>query len=215
MKKYIFTNEEKHRVKEAVESLEKESCGEIVPFFTRKSDYYDEVSWHLSSILGIGGLAIISLLSYVWLLPSLSFLEAFIVILGLMIFGYFMPILFPILKRVFISEGRMMEMISLRAKEAFLNEKVYDTKERVGILIYVSRLEHVVLVIGDEGINERVQKEDWEKVVSLITDGLKHKKIGDGLVNGINHCKDLLLKNGFIRKDSDTNELSNELRIKQ
>ena len=215
MKKYIFTKEEKHRVKEAVEALEKESCGEIVPFFTRQSDDYSEVSWHLAAILGIAGLAIIAMLSYTWLLPALSFLEAFVVILALMMFGYFLPVLFPVIKRVFISDERAMEMISLRAKEAFLNEKVYDTKERVGILIYVSRLEHVVLVMGDEGINAQVKKDDWEKVVSLITDGLKRKQIGDGLVNGINHCKELLLQHGFVRKDSDTNELSDELRIKE
>ena len=215
MKKYIFTNDEKHSVQEAVKALEKESCGEIVPFFTRQSDDYSEVSWHMSAILGIAGLAIIALLSYTWMLPAISFLEAFVVILFLMILGYFLPILFPVLKRIFISDDRIMEMVSLRAKEAFLNEKVFETKERVGILIYISRLEHVVLVIGDEGINAKVQKEDWEKVVSLITDGLKRKQIGDGLVNGINHCKELLLSHGFVRKDTDTNELSDELRIKE
>jgi len=215
MKKYIFTKEEKHRVKEAVEALEKESCGEIVPFFTRQSDDYSEVSWHLSAILGIAGLAIIAMLSYTWMLPALSFLEAFVVILALMMIGYFLPIVFPIIKRVFVSDERAMEMISLRAKEAFLNERVYDTKERVGILIYISRLEHIVLVMGDEGINAKVKKDDWEKVVSLITDGLKRKQIGDGLVHGINHCKELLLQHGFVRKDSDTNELSDELRIKE
>lgn len=214
MKKYIFTDTEKKQVEEAVASLEKESCGEIVPFFARKSDDYSEVSWYIASLLGIAGLAVIALLSYTWILPPLSFLEAFITILALMVVGYFLPILLPIIKRLIVSDQRALEMVSLRAKEAFLNEKVYATAEHVGILIYISRLEHIVLVIGDEGINEKVHEDDWVKVVSLITDGLKSEQIGAGLVNGINHCKDLLLKNGFVRKDSDTNELSNELRIK-
>ncbi|GAB4237508.1 MAG: hypothetical protein Tsb0034_12700 [Ekhidna sp.] len=214
MKKYLFTEEEKRQVKAAVEALEKESCGEIVPFFTRKSDDYSEVSWHLAAILGISGMAIFALLSYTWLLPPISFLEAFIVILVLMIIGYMLPTIFPILKRVFISDERAMEMVSLRAKEAFLNEKVFDTKERVGILIYISRLEHLVMILGDEGINAKVKKQDWENVVGLITEGLRKKEIGEGLVNGINHCKDLLLRNGFERKATDTNELSDELRIK-
>ncbi|WP_436514522.1 TPM domain-containing protein [Ekhidna sp. To15] len=215
MKKYIFTDTEKKQVEEAVASLEKESCGEIVPFFAGKSDDYAEVSWYIASLLGIAGLAVIALLSYTWSLPPLSFLEAFITIIALMVIGYFLPILFPIIKRLIISDQRALEMVSLRAKEAFLNEKVYATEEHVGILIYISRLEHIVLVLGDEGINAKVQEDDWVKVVSLITDGLKRNEIGDGLVNGINHCKDLLLKNGFVRKDSDTNELSNELRIKE
>ena len=215
MKKYIFTEEEKHKVKEAVQSLEKESSGEIVPFFARRSDDYSEVHWYLAAILGAAGLGIISLMSYTWLLPSISILEVFIVVFGLMVIGYFIPAIFPIIKRMFISEERAMEMITLRAAEAFLNEKVYDTKEHVGILIYISRLEHKVLVLGDEGINAKVQKEDWEKVVSLIIEGLKRRQIGAGLVDGINHCKELLLQHGFKRKATDTNELSDELRIKE
>ena len=215
MKKYIFTDTEKQQIEEAVVSLEKESCGEVVPFFARKSDDYSEVSWYLATLLGIAGLAVIALLSYTWILPPLSFIEAFATVVLLMVVGYFLPILFPILKRLTVSEERALEMVSLRAKEAFLNEKVYQTEERVGILIYISRLEHIVLVLGDEGINAKVNEEDWVKVVSLITDGLRNKQIGEGLVNGINHCKDLLLQNGFVRKDTDTNELSDELRIKE
>ena len=128
MKKYIFTNEEKHQVQEAVKALEKESCGEIVPYFTRQSDDYSEVSWRTSAVLGIVGLAIIALLSYTWMLPVISFLEAFVVILALMIIGYFLPVLFPVLKHLFISDDRIMEMVSLRAKEAFLNEKYLTRK---------------------------------------------------------------------------------------
>ncbi|MEP1034135.1 hypothetical protein [Ekhidna sp.] len=214
MKKYTFTEAEKHQVKEAVEALEKESCGEIVPFFARKSDNYTETSWYIAALLGVAGLAVIALLSYTWSLPPLSFIEAFMLVIVLMLAGYFLPILFPVLKRLIVSDERALEMVSLRAKEAFLNEKIYDTHEHVGILIYISRLEHIVLVIGDEGINEKVKKEDWENVVALITDGLKRKQIGDGLVNGINLCKNLLITNGFVRKDTDTNELSDELRIK-
>ncbi|MEP0985796.1 hypothetical protein [Ekhidna sp.] len=215
MKKYIFTDEEKHDVQQAVKALENESCGEVVPFFARRSDDYDEVSWRLAAILGVSGLGIIALLSYTWTLPNIAYLESFVLILGLMILGYFLPVIFPILKRILVSEERAMEMITLRANEAFINERVFDTKERVGILIYISRLEHVVLVLGDEGINEKVESKDWEEVVKLIVYGLKHKQIGAGLVSGINHCKDLLLQNGFVRKSTDTNELSNDLRIKE
>ena len=215
MKKYIFTEEEKKHVKDAVKALEKESCGEIVPFFTGKSDDYDEVSWHIAALFGIIGLAIISLLSYTWMLPSISYIESFFAILALMVFGYFLPIFLPGIKMAMVSQDRMLEMVSLRAKEAFLNEKVYETEEHVGILIYISRLEHIVLVIGDEGINQKVKSEDWEEVVALVTSGLKKGQIGKGLEAGISRCKVLLLEHGFVRKDSDTNELSDELRINE
>lgn len=213
MKRYQFTDEEKEDVKEAVEALERESCGEIVPFFTRRSDDYDEVSWHMSALMGVIGLSLISLLSYTWALPSISYIEAFAIVFALMVIGYFLPLVFPQLKMLLVSQDRKLEMVALRAKEAFLNEKVYATEEHVGILIYVSRLEHLVLVLGDEGINEKVNPEDWQQVVSLISSGLKCGKVGAGFVDGINQCKELLLSHGFLRKATDTNELSNELRL--
>lgn len=215
MKKYQFTEQEKQQVKEAVEALEKESCGEIVPFFARRSDDYDEVAWHMAALMGVIGLGIVALLSYTWALPPISYLEAFVAVFLLMVAGYVLPFLIPSLKMLLVSPDRKMEMVSLRAKEAFLNEKVYETEEHVGILIYVSRLEHIVLVLGDEGINAKVNPEDWQEVVSLITAGLKQGKVGEGFVNGIEQCKKLLLSHGFIRKSTDTNELSNELRVEE
>lgn len=215
MKKYIFTEEEKNVIQEAVKDLEKQSCGEIVPYFSRKSDDYEEVPWKLSAISGLSCLSFVAFLSYTWTLPNISVLLIALIIVAMMIIGYLIPVLFPIVKRTLVSREKMIQMVARGAKEAFLEEKVYETAEHVGILIYISRLEHIVMVIGDEGINEKVQQEDWEKVIAVITDGLKKKKIGEGLVNGINHCKELLLQNGFIRKDSDTNELSDELRVKE
>ncbi|MEM7298080.1 MAG: hypothetical protein AAF391_07420 [Bacteroidota bacterium] len=215
MKKYIFTEEEKERIQQAVKDLEKQSCGEIVPFFARKSDEYEEVPWKLASISGLSCLCFVAFLSYTWSLPNVSVLLIAFIIIVMMTIGYLIPVLFPIIKRTLVAREKMTQMVSKGAKEAFLEEKVHETAEHVGILIYISRLEHIVMVLGDEGINQKVQQEDWERVIALITDGLKKKNIGDGLVNGINHCKELLLQNGFIRKESDTNELSDELRVKE
>lgn len=213
MKKYIFTEEEKKNVKLAVESLEKDSCGEIVPFFARKSDHYHEVSAYLSLILSSSSFVILALLSYSWMLTDISLLEMTLIPLSFAIIGYIIPVIFPGIRRLLISKDRALEMVSLRAKEAFLNEKVFETEERVGILLFISRLEHLVIVLGDEAINKKLEAKDWEHVVSLITDGLKKDEIGNGLVNAITQCKELLLQHGFVRKSSDTNELSNELRI--
>ncbi|MEQ9230488.1 MAG: hypothetical protein RIF46_07370, partial [Cyclobacteriaceae bacterium] len=149
-----------------------------------------------------------------WLLPTMSYLQSGLIVISAAVVGYGLPVLFPILKRGLISESRKMEMVGLKAQEAFLQEQVFATKERVGILIFVSRLERQVMVIGDKGINERVEPKDWEEVISLVINGMKNQRISDGLVNAINHCKEILLSKGFVRKDSDTNELSDDFRIR-
>lgn len=213
MKKYVFTEQEKKQVEQAVQELEKESCGEIVPFFVRKSDDYDETSWFFAFILTIAAIGVLALLSYIWILPSISYVESFVIVVACSILGYFIPIISPNIKRILIGRDRALHMCSLRANEAFLNEQVFATEERVGILIFVSRLEHIVIVQGDEGINKKLNQEDWEEVVQLIVAGIKGNQIGKGFVDGIHRCKELLLANGFTRKSTDTNELSDGLRI--
>lgn len=130
-----------------------------------------------------------------------------------MLVGFLVPVLFPQTKRWIISKERQVLRAQQRAREAFLEESVFNTAERVGILIFVSRLEHMVLVMGDEGINKKVEQADWQHVVDTIVDGIKRREIGDGLVKAIDQCKELLLKNGFVRKSTDTNELDDNLRI--
>ena len=213
--KYTFTDKDKEQVKEAVASLERESCGEIVPYFVQSSDQYPEASWYMASLMSAIGLISVALLSYFWALPiSLNLLEWLLIILALMVIGYLIPIVFPLSKRWLISKDVQLHRVEQRASLAFLNEKVFETEERIGILLFVSRLEHQVIVLGDKGINEKVKPEEWKEVVGIITESIKAGAIADGLSKAILSCKEMLLKHGFVRKKSDYNELDDSLRIK-
>ncbi|WP_258105481.1 TPM domain-containing protein [Marinoscillum sp. MHG1-6] len=214
MAKYTFTSGEKEQVKQAVKDLEKVSCGEIVPYFVNSSDDYSEATWYSSASLGAISTIVMGLLSYTWMLPfHLTPLEVSIVILISLIIGFLVPVVLPQSRRLIISRDKQEQRVRQRAAEAFLTEKVYQTEEKVGILIFVSQLEHQVLVIGDEGINEKVKPGDWEEVVNLIIEGIKSGQTSVGLIKAINQCKDLLLANGFVRKSTDFNELDDDLRI--
>lgn len=214
MAKYTFTNNEKEQVKQAVKDLETVSCGEIVPYFVNSSDDYAEASWYTAASLSGFVSVLIAVLSYTWKLPfQMTPLEVSLAIFSALVIGFLIPILFPQTRRLIISKDRQSNRVNQRALAAFLDEKVFETEERVGILIFVSRLEHQVLVIGDEGISKKVGHDDWQHVVDEVVSGVKVKAIGDGLVKAIGLCKDLLLKNGFVRKSTDTNELDDGLRI--
>lgn len=215
MKKYIFTKEEKIAIEAAVKDLEKESCGEIVPVFVRQSDDYSEAHWLMATFIAVAGLCLISALSYLWLLPKLSIIQLSIGILASMMAGFILPVISPVIKRGVISRDRMYAQVMRRAKEAFLDHKVFATEERVGILIFVSRLEHMVVVLGDEGINAKVLPEDWKHIVDEVVAGVKRHQIGDGLVKAIGESKKMLISHGFVRKSTDTNELSDELRLEE
>jgi putative membrane protein len=99
--------------------------------------------------------------------------------------------------------------------EAFVAEEVFNTKDRTGILIFLSLLEHQVLVIGDSGINAKVQQAEWDSVVHTIVEGMKAHKPADGLIAAIRQCGELLHREGVAIKPDDKNELSDKLRTSE
>lgn len=215
-KKYTFTEAEKQRVEQAVKDLETVSSGEIVPYFVSSSDNYSEASWYSSTIFAAFTTISIGILSYFWMLPfRFTPLEVSLIILAAILLGFLFPVIFPKVKRWIISKDQQAQRVDQRAMQAFLDEGVYKTDDQVGILIFISRLEHLVVVLGDEGINQKVSQEDWQHVVDTVVQGIKAHAIGDGIVTAIGQCKELLLKNGFIIKATDTNELDDKLRIEE
>jgi putative membrane protein len=214
MSKYTFTEEEKQAIEQAVKSLETRSCGEIVPYFVRSSHDYPEVPWRLAALSGFAMALLLAGMSYSWLLPfRIDVFWACIAVAALMLLGYFLPFIFPAIIRAMVPEDERLDHVKSRAKDAFLDEGVFNTEERVGILIFISKLEHEVLVLGDEGISKKVEPHEWQEVVNEVVGGIKRKQIGDGLVHAIAKCEGLLLAKGFVRKSTDTNELHDGLRI--
>lgn len=215
-KKFEFNDEQKQNVEQAVKGLELESSGEIVVYFARKSDSYQQGSWKLSAILGLLGLVAVISLSYLWMLPpAFSVMNISMFILILIILGPTITYFFPSVRLAFVPLNVMDHRVVTKARDVFLQEEIFNTIERTGILIYVSELEKRVQVLGDKGISSVIKQDDWNKVLSMVTDGIKQGNPADGLVSAINECKHLLLANGFVVREDDINELSDNMIIEK
>ena len=209
-----FTEEEKTRISEAVKDLEGSTAGELVPYYVPQSDNYDEASWYLATLLGVLAVVIFGIMSYMDLVPfHITPLELGVVILIWIAVGYAIPKFFPQIKKLLISREKMLSRVSRKSEELFLKEEVFNTGDRIGILLFISQLEHMVIVLGDKGINEKLKAGDWEHVVNTILNGIKNNRLVDGMVAAIGECKQLLLDSGFDNVPKDRNELSDDLRI--
>ena len=109
----------------------------------------------------------------------------------------------------------MDRMVYLSAMTAFVEEEVFKTADRTGILIFMSSFEHRVEVVGDEGINSVVDQNEWVEVVERITSGFRSGRITDGIVSGIDACGELLHEHGVEISPGDIDELPNRLRIRK
>ena len=99
-----------------------------------------------------------------------------------------------------------------RAAVAFLEEEVFKTRDRTGVLIFLSLFEHRVVVMGDEGINRAVAVGEWQKIVDGVVAGIREGRPADALVDSIRECGELLDLRGVAIRPDDTDELSDELR---
>lgn len=215
-KKFTFSDKQKNDVEQAVKDLELESSGEIVVYFGRKSDSYQQGSWKLAATLGMAGLLTVMCLSYVWMLPAtLTTMTIALFIFVLMAMGFVVSYFFPAVRLAFVPLNIMDHRVITRARDIFLQEEIFNTVDRTGILIYISELEKRVQIIGDRGISSVIEQDDWNKVLTLVTDGIKTGNPAEGLVEAIHECKKLLLENGFIVRVDDTNELSDEMIIEK
>ena len=214
MSRYHFTDQERENIKLAVQDLEQETSGEVVPYFVPSSDKYEEASWYSSAVVGLFTLVVIAFMSYTWALPvQLTPIDTSLIVIGLMLVGFLTPIVFPFTIRWITSRETLEQRVYQRAIEAFLEEGIYKTKDKIGVLIFVSKLEHKVIVLGDEGISSKVSSDDWQIIVDTVVKGIKRKEIGEGLTAAIGKCKELLLSHGFNTRSDRPNELSDDLRL--
>ncbi|MEO9967927.1 MAG: hypothetical protein ABJF11_19200 [Reichenbachiella sp.] len=214
--KIQFSDADKQTVKEAVQHLEQKTSGELVVYFARDSDGYFQACWKMASLFVAIFLGVIASLSYLWLLPeSISILTICLLGIATLIVGFAIPYFITSLRVSFTPDETVFQRVLTKARDIFLQEQVFDTNDRIGILIYISELEHQVQILGDSGINAKIQQEDWDEVLGLVIQGLKNNTPAKGIADAIQRCEELLLSNGFNNIIKPDNELSDEMRIEE
>jgi putative membrane protein len=201
----LFNEEAQEAVRKAVRSAEKNTAGEIVPMVVERSEDYRGVRALAAAILAFSaGVVLLAspLEARFWVPP---------VQLGAFVLAYALAGWPPVL-RLLLPTSIRAQAVRRTAHLAFVEEGVVETRDRTGILIYISLLEHRVEVVADRGIDERVQEGTWDGVVRLILDGIRRERAEEGLVDAIRLCGEILATQ-FPPRPDDTDELANRLRV--
>src|SRR5690606_883907 len=213
-----FTEKELEQLEAAVAQAEARTSAEIVPVVVPSSDWYPVAIWR-----GAGGgvllgllLALIAFQFYggwglAWLYTGWG---TAMLILGTGVVGALLGALVPPVKRL-LAADRMTLMVHLRAMQAFVEEEVFTTRERTGVLLFISLYEHRIEILADAEINRRVGTEDWADIVARIRDGIRAGELYEGLVDAFDMCGRLLEEKGMAIQPDDVNELGNETRVRR
>lgn len=204
------------RIAEAVADAEERTAGEIVPVVVPQSASYDVAVWR-----GAGAAAILALTVA---LLTVQFYDGWglgwlfqpwgvaLVTLAAGTGGALLAAFVRPVQRLLTGADLLDDTVHRRAMQAFVEEEVFDTRDRTGILLFVSLLEHRIEVLGDTGINQNVDPDDWAEIVERIRTGIRNRNLTNGLVDAIDMCGRLLERKGVNIRPDDTDELSNQVR---
>ena len=99
-----------------------------------------------------------------------------------------------------------------RAREVFVRLGMHRTALRHGVLIYVALEDHRVAILGDEGIDTRVEEHYWAAVRDLMVSRLRQGAARAALIEAV-HDLGRSLARHFPRRPDDTNELSDSVSL--
>lgn len=221
MSKINFTNEEKEKIKASVKEAESKTSGEIATGFIKESDNY--AVYELTFAVFIG------LVYFVGMLFFANGIEESIKQMSwdysphylLMFYGFstFLVIAIvylltniPFIDRLIVPKSVMQQKVNQRAERHFLESGIYNTKDRTGILIFISSLERRVELLADKGISKKIPQEKWDAIVGNIIDGIKSNQLVKHLSESIRECGNLLAEQFPIQPD-DVNELKDDIHI--
>ncbi|MCB1654728.1 MAG: TPM domain-containing protein, partial [Pseudomonadales bacterium] len=95
------------------------------------------------------------------------------------------------------------------ARRQFLEQKLHHTRDRTGVLIFVSEAERYVEILVDEGISQHLDDSDWGSIVSDFTRRVALGHTAEGFISCIDACAELLERH--VPKTHPRNQLPNRL----
>lgn len=229
-----FTEQDHHRVAEAIARAEATTSGEIFCVVAREVSRYRSVSlaWAAAAALVLP-LGLIPLGFDGRWLPDLAHLgaggwqaahdlsDAQVISRALAAYGLVQALVFgavylltriPAVTRLVTPAGFRRNRVRRVALQQFLSHGLHSTRDRTGVLIFTALSDHQVEVIADQGIHDRVEPGIWAEAVATLTRHLRQDQPVEGLEDAIRLCGQALSEQ-FPPRPADSNELPDRLVV--
>jgi putative membrane protein len=200
----LLSKSDAERVSNAVAEVEKSTAGELVVAMIGRSDDYAFHRAVLCTLLAIaGGWLLYS--RFPLLAPAYVFSAQGVAWLLLWLASAWTPLV-----RLIVPKRYQQESVAARARQAFIEHGVTETRDRSGVLILVSEAERRVQILADRGIHARVTDAGWSQHVETIVGAVRRGETANGLCTAIRAIGEELA-DAFPPREDDENELSDEV----
>jgi putative membrane protein len=205
MTRSFLQDGDKAALLDAVKDVERRSSAEVVVAVRGRSGPY------LHADLIVGGLCACFTLWFQLFSPWEFALEG--ILLGPLAVGAATAILTAHtapLRRLLTLPALRRERVRSAAILAFHEKGVTHTRERTGLLVYVSLLERAAEVIVDSGVTAKVPAHAWTEKVASIDAAVARGDNGTAVAARIKELGDVL-EQALPRQADDVNELADEV----
>lgn len=221
--KWNVTNQDREKIREAVKSAEQKTSGEIALAVTGES--HDYAFYELIVSVAFG--ALIFLIMFFCYDPITSLVDRLLwngedrQVIGIFGFISFAAIALvylltniSVIDRIIIPKKAKQTAVYQRALRHFVESGVYATKDRNGILLFISLMEHEVCIIADEAVLKNITQDKLDSLARELALGIRKKEFTSSLLTCIASCGKILETYFPVKNDDPANssaENPNEL----
>jgi putative membrane protein len=200
-----ISEQDRARISAAIRYAEARTSGEVVCVLARSSTDVTGLPVFMAAVVA---------LAVPWVLIAATTLPVNrVLLLQLLVFLALVAVLCMPQIRVALVPRAVRRAVAYRAAtEQFAIRGIARTRERTGILIFVSLAERYARIIADEGISARVPQSQWQEAIDQLVVHIRDDRIAEGFIRAIELCGNALAKH-FPRADTDRNELRDRVYL--
>ncbi len=216
---HLITPADKAAIEDAIFDAEQKTGAEIVVVVAARSGGYARVA----DVFGLA-VAVAVTLVVMWIFEgadSNAFFPARThlhpgMILGVMIVTFAVMTAVadttPAIVRFVAGKARLRRHVERMGPSWFQRLRVRRTQEQVGVLIYVSLFERMVMIVPDDAVEEAMTSSALSPVHETIAEGLRTNRLPSALREGIEQAGGILAQHLPAPK-RNMDELPNELHL--
>jgi putative membrane protein len=176
-----ISEEDRAAIAAAIRAAEQKTSGQIVCVLMRSASeyFYVPVLWA----------ALLALISPWPLIVLTDWSVQRIFLVQILVFAFaFLVLSWPPLRISLVPPAVRRARAHRAAVEQFFARGLTRTRDRTGLLIFVSFAERYARIIADEGISSKVGNRDWQLAVNTLTAHLRDGRTAQGFIAAIEQC---------------------------
>ena len=177
----MLSKEDHAAIAAAIHAAEAHTSAQIVCVLARASSGYAHVPIMWASLL-----ALLAPWPLIFLTPW-SVQQIFLIQLGVFLVAGIVFSWRP-LRLALVPRAARRARAHRAALEQFVIRRVAHTKNRMGVLIFVSLGERYARIIADEGLAQKVHNAQWQAAIDVLTGHMRDGRIVEGFSAAIERC---------------------------